>query len=206
MSEFPVIAILRGVEPDNVLSVVECLLDEGISHIEVPLNSPDAFGSLTLLQQKLTNEITLGAGTVLTVQDVERLRQIGVSMCLTPNANPTVISACVDTNIQCIAGFTTPTEAFTCINSGTDWLKLFPASHFGPSYMKAIKAVIPSDTCVCAVGGIDDSNISEWVAAGVDGVGIGSWLYHPDYSLQQIRQNAKRLKASCVDSGVWSKA
>ena len=206
MSEFPVIAILRGVEPDNVLSVVECLLNEGISHIEVPLNSPDAFSSLRLLREELPGEITLGAGTVLTAQDVNQLQTIGIPLCLTPNSNPAVIKACVSAGIQCIAGFTTPTEAFSTIESGTRWLKLFPASHFGPSYMKAIKAVLPEDVRICAVGGIDDSNISDWVNAGADGLGIGSWLYHPDYSLQLVRQNAARLRAICTDSGVWRAA
>ena len=204
MGDFPLVAILRGIDPDNVLGVSELLLETGINHLEVPLNSPDAFESLGLLKQHLEGRATVGAGTVLSVSDVERLTDIGISMCLTPNANPSVIRACSANNIRCFAGFSTPTEAFQCVEAGTNYLKLFPADHYGVNYLGAIKAVLPADTTIYAVGGISDANLSQWQMAGANGVGIGSWLYHPSYTLSHIEQRAQALVHASKTAGVAS--
>ena len=189
----PLVAILRGVTPDRVVSVSDTLYAAGIRMIEVPLNSPDPFASIAALAASKRADWLIGAGTVLTVEDARRTRHAGGGLVVTPNCDPEVISFCVQSGLKVMPGFVTPTEAFQAIKAGARQLKLFPASSFGPKHLQALRAVLPRDVEVFPVGGVGINSIPEWLAAGAAGFGLGSELFRPEYTLADIQQRATAL-------------
>ena len=189
----PLVAILRGVTPDRVVSVSDTLYAAGIRMIEVPLNSPDPFASIAALAVSKRADWLIGAGTVLTVEDARRTRHAGGDLVVTPNCDPEVISFCVQSGLKVMPGFVTPTEAFQAIKAGARQLKLFPASSFGPKHLQALHAVLPRDVEVFPVGGVGVNSIPEWLAAGAAGFGLGSELFRPEYTLADIQQRATAL-------------
>ena len=195
-----IIAILRGVTPVEAVPITEALIEAGITSIEVPLNSPDPFTSIKAMVDAFGEQSLIGAGTVLTPDDVQRLHQIGAGMVVSPDCNPRVIVATKQLGMQSFPGVMTPTECFTALRNGADGLKLFPGSLIGPDGLKAIKAVLPEGTQTFAVGGASSSNFADWFAAGVDGFGIGSALYKPGASVDDIKARAKDIVAA-YDAG-----
>jgi 2-dehydro-3-deoxyphosphogalactonate aldolase len=195
-----IIAILRGITPDEALPITEALIEAGITSIEVPLNSPDPFTSIKQMVDAFGQTALVGAGTVLTPDDVQRLHQIGAGMVVSPDCNPRVIVATKQAGMKSYPGVMTPTECFTALRNGADGLKLFPGSLIGPGGLKAIRAVLPKGTQTYAVGGASASNFAEWFAAGVDGFGIGSALYIPGASVDDIKARSKDIVAA-YDAG-----
>lgn len=193
VQEVPLVAILRGVTPDRVVSVSDTLYAAGIRMIEVPLNSPDPFASIAALAAYKRSDWIIGAGTVLTVEDARRTRHAGGGLVVAPNCDPEVISFCVQSGLKVMPGFATPTEAFQAIKAGARQLKLFPATSYGPKYLQALRAVLPRDVEVFPVGGVGVTTIAEWLAAGATGFGLGSELFRPEYTLADIEQRATAL-------------
>lgn len=189
--ELPLIAILRGVTPDEVLPVGAALYDAGFRIIEVPLNSPTPLESIRRLSSALGSKALIGAGTVLKASHVKHVVEAGGKIILSPNIHPDVVVATKSAGILSVPGVATPTEAFNAIESGADALKLFPAEQMGPHIVKAWKAVLPKDIPVIAVGGVTTDNMSDYLAAGVHGFGLGSALYKPGLEAERVRANAE---------------
>ena len=193
LDDLPVAAILRGVSPDKVIAVAEVLYDAGIRGIEVPLNSPDPYRSIEQLSRTFGDRCLCGAGTVLSVEEVQRAHDSGAKLIVSPNTDAAVIARTVALGIVSMPGFATATEAFAAISAGAMRLKLFPASTYGAGHAKALKSVLPSGTRLYAVGGIGVNQIVEWMSAGVAGFGFGSELFKPDYSLDEISKRASEI-------------
>ncbi|MEP1536700.1 MAG: 2-dehydro-3-deoxy-6-phosphogalactonate aldolase [Paracoccaceae bacterium] len=191
-----IIAILRGITPPEAVDATRVLIDAGIDYIEVPLNSPDPFDSISAMLEAFGDRATIGAGTVLHTSDVERLAEIGARMVVSPNCNLNVIAATKDAGMESYPGIFTPTEAFSALHSGADALKMFPAEMAGPIGMKALRAVLPPDAKVYAVGGAGPHNFGDWFAAGATGFGIGSAIYKPGMSIADISQKASQIVAA----------
>jgi len=191
-----IIAILRGITPDEALPICEILIAEGIDRIEVPLNSPDPFLSIQRMVDAFGQTALIGAGTVLSPDDVQRLSRLGAGMVVSPDCNPRVIVATKQAGMKSYPGVMTPTECFMALRNGADGLKLFPGSLIGPDGLKAIKAVLPPGTETYAVGGAGPQNFAAWAAAGVDGFGIGSAIYTPGMSANDVRAKAKDIVAA----------
>ena len=195
-----IIAILRGITPAEAVPITEALIEAGITSIEVPLNSPDPFTSIKQMVDAFGQTALIGAGTVLTPDDVQRLHRIGAGMVVSPDCNPRVIVATKQLGMRSFPGVMTPTECFTALRNGADGLKLFPGSLIGPDGLRAIRAVLPEGTQTYAVGGASADNFADWFAAGVDGFGIGSALYKPGFTVNDIVPRAKDLVAA-YDAG-----
>ena len=189
----PLIAILRGVTPDDAVDICEACIDAGITRIEVPLNSPDPFDSIKQMANVFGHKALIGAGTVLSVEDVGRVAQVGGKLIVSPNCDPRVIAATKAAGLDSWPGVMTPTECFAALKAGADGLKIFPANLIGPSGVGAIRAVLPANTQVFAVGGAGAENFGEWVAAGIDGFGIGSSLYKPGRRAAEVRARARDM-------------
>jgi 2-dehydro-3-deoxyphosphogalactonate aldolase len=187
------IAILRGVTPQEAVAVGQTLYDAGLRVVEVPLNSPDPFTSIAALAKAFGPRMVVGAGTVLSVQDVNMLKDHGGQISVSPDANPEVIARARAVGMEPLPGVFTPTEAFSAIRAGARHLKLFPAEAASPATVKAWKAVLPKHVQVHAVGGVTASNMGEWLACGVTGFGIGSSLYKPGKSLGDVKASADEL-------------
>lgn len=185
------IPILRGVTSDRVIRCADILFEAGMPCVEVPLNSPSPFESIEKLREHFGEKCDIGAGTVTSVEKVFEVKQAGANLVLTPNCNPQVIEACFACGLKCIPGFTTVTEAFQAIEAGARQLKLFPASQFGPAYMKSIRAVLPEHVQILPVGGINADNIGHWLQSGAAGAGIGNWLFTPETKDYELRERAK---------------
>lgn len=175
----PLIAIIRGVRPDEVESVGGALVEAGIRIIEVPLNSPDPLDSIARLARRFGNEVLIGAGTVLRVDDVRRVADAGRQIAVSPGTDSAVIAATVAAGMVSVPGFFTPSEAFIAMQAGAHALKLFPAEAASPRMVKAMRAVFPPDMPIIAVGGITAPDMAEWLAAGVAGFGLGGSLFRP---------------------------
>ncbi|QNI03353.1 2-dehydro-3-deoxy-6-phosphogalactonate aldolase [Halomonas sp. SH5A2] len=189
----PLIGILRGVTPDDVVAVGEALLDAGITQIEVPLNSPDPFTSIQRLADAFGDRALIGAGTVLRTEQVRDVHAAGGRLIVSPNCRPAVIEESHRLSMASWPGIATPSEAFDALDAGATGLKLFPAVQVGIEGMKAVRAVLPLNTLLYAVGGIGIDNFAAWRAAGVDGAGLGSALYQPGQTPQQVSKQAQAL-------------
>lgn len=188
-----IIAILRGITPVEAPAIGSALVEAGITVIEVPLNSPDPFDSIAALKATLGARAQIGAGTVLTVDDVENVRRVGGQLVVSPDMNPAVISATKAAGLASYPGVLTPTEAFAALRHGADGLKFFPASLIGPGGLKAMQAVLPKGTKTYAVGGAGPSNFGEWLAVGVTGFGIGTALYTPGLPAEEVARRATEV-------------
>ena len=195
------VAILRGVLPRNVVAIGNILYEAGIRKIEVPLNSPDPFDSITALAKLALPGLTVGAGTVLNVDQVRRTHEAGGGLMVSPNSNGPVIERAVQLGMEVIPGFATATEAFAAIAAGARKIKLFPAVTYGTQHLQALRAVLPPDVEVYPVGGISAQDIPAWLAAGAAGFGFGSELFKPNYSLEDIDQRAKHMVDALRNAG-----
>ena len=195
-----IIGILRGVLPEEVLDIGLALVAAGIDRIEVPLNSPDPLRSIEILATGLAGQATLGAGTVLTPSQVVNVQNAGGTMIVSPDCNPDVIAKTKELGLLSYPGVATPTECFTALRHGADGLKFFPASLIGPSGLAAISAVLPTGTKTYAVGGADPSNFADWFGVGVTGFGIGSGIYKPGFTAQDVAKKAAEIVAA-YDTG-----
>ena len=188
-----IIAILRGIKPEEVLDIVHVIVDSGITQVEVPLNSPRAFESIELIRDEFKGSIQFGAGTVTDVEQVEILSRIGVDFIVSPNFEYSVVKATKEAGILSYPGVITPTECFSALNSGADGLKFFPASLLGEANLIAIKAVLPSDIPIYMVGGVGPENFSSWFKAGASGFGIGSGIYKAGESASAVAKKADSI-------------
>lgn len=191
MMSRPLIAILRGLSPDEAEPVARSLLDAGIDRIEVPLNSPEPFESIGIMTAAFGDRAEIGAGTVLTAVDVQKVHEANGRMIVSPNCDANVIRKTKALGLNSYPGVLTPTECFAALAAGADALKVFPAFLMGPEGLRAVRAVLPQETRVFMVGGIDAGDIATWVRAGASGFGIGSTLYRPGVSADEVGQRAR---------------
>jgi 2-dehydro-3-deoxyphosphogalactonate aldolase len=195
LAQCPLVAILRGVSPEQAVPVGQVLWDAGFRVIEVPLNSPLPLRSIALLRQALPDAL-IGAGTVLSVADVHAVKAAGGQLVVAPNCNLQVIKAAVGAGMVCLPGVATPTEAFAALEAGAHGLKIFPAEMVPPAAIKALRAVLPADCIILPVGGIGLHNMAAYRQAGANGFGLGSALYHSAMALHDIKINAINLIAA----------
>jgi 2-dehydro-3-deoxyphosphogalactonate aldolase len=195
-----IIAILRGITPPETIDVCRTLIDAGITMIEVPLNSPDALSSISLASNTFGEVAMIGAGTVLSKKQVLAVADAGGTFIVSPDTNKSVIEETVRIRLASYPGVFTPTDAFRAIKAGATGLKFFPAEVLGPKGIKAIKAVLPPELPLYAVGGANPSNFAEFFAAGCVGFGLGTYLYKPGMALSQIAEHAA-LAVAAYDRG-----
>jgi 2-dehydro-3-deoxyphosphogalactonate aldolase len=186
----PLIAILRGVRPDEAVAIGETLLDAGFRVIEVPVNSPEPLESIRRLAAALGDRARIGAGTVLTVEQVRDVAAAGGTLVVSPNANPAVIRATKAAGLWSAPGVATPTEGFAALDAGADILKLFPVEQMPPAVVKAWRAVLPREVPLVPVGGVTPETMAAFVAAGANGFGLGSALYKPGMTPADVRRSA----------------
>lgn len=187
------IAILRGITPREAEAVTAALIDHGIDWIEVPLNSPDVFRSIEIMAKQFGNDAHIGAGTVTEAKQVNQVAAAGGTFIVSPNCNKKVIKRTKLLDMASFPGVFTPTECFSALRWGADGLKIFPASIMGPAGVKAIRAVLPEETDLYAVGGVSNDNLQQWRDAGTNGYGIGSSLYKPGTSATEVAKRARSL-------------
>ena len=198
LTECPVIAILRGIKPDEAVAHVQAIHDAGIRVVEVPLNSPDPLESIARLARAFGDRMVVGAGTVLTEAQVDSVHAAGGKLIVSPNVDVGVIRRTVALGLWSAPGFATASEAFSAIHAGAKHLKLFPATTYGPGHLKQLQAVLPSDVTVVAVGGVGATNMSEWRLAGAKAFGIGGELYRPGQSVTETAGRAAKVAAAAV--------
>ena len=187
----PLVAIIRGVTPDDAEATGDAIYEAGIRIIEVPMNSPDPLKSIEVLARKFGDSMLVGAGTVLNAHQVADVKSAGGRIVVSPNANLAVVSATAAAGLVSSPGYFTPTEAFAAIDAGATALKLFPAEAASPAVLKAQLAVIPRDVPVIVVGGVKSGNMGPWIDAGAAGFGLGGGLYQPGQSAAETLQKAR---------------
>ncbi|WP_114185115.1 2-dehydro-3-deoxy-6-phosphogalactonate aldolase [Microvirga aerophila] len=190
MTGLPLVAILRGLKPENAEAVGNALVEAGFRIIEVPLNSPEPFRSIETLAKRMPKDVLVGAGTVLEPDLVNGVHDMGGKLIVMPHADTDVIRRAKDLGLVCTPGVATPTEAFAALKAGADAIKIFPAEATPPAVVKAWRAVLPKDAIVIPVGGIKPDTMKSYVDAGADGFGLGSALFTPAMSVEEIRRNA----------------
>ena len=188
-----IVAILRGVQPDEVVDIGRALIDSGVRLIEVPLNSPEPFRSIEILARTMPRTVLVGAGTVLNPEQVNGIRDVGGKLIVMPHADLDVIRRAKEQDLICTPGVATPTEAFAALKAGADAIKIFPAEAVPPAVVKAWRAVLPKDALVVPVGGIKPDTMKPYVDAGANGFGLGSALFTPAMPVEEIGRNARDL-------------
>ena len=196
LEPLPLVAVLRGITPEEIPSIGDALVDAGFRVLEVPLNSPRPFESISLLNQRYGERCLLGAGTVIDTADVPRVRDAGGRIVVMPHADVAVIRAAKAAGMLCVPGVATPTEAFAALAAGADGLKMFPAEGLPPGALRAWRAVLPRETLVFAVGGMRPDNLEPYWAAGASGFGTGSQLYKPGAAPGVVREVAMSYAAA----------
>lgn len=195
-SSCPLVAIIRGVTPDEAESVGDALFEAGVRIIEVPLNSPDPLTSIERLANRLGDRALIGAGTVLEASQVAQVRAAGGRLIVSPNTNPDAIAATTAAGLISCPGYFTPTEAFAAIRAGAHALKLFPAEAATPELLKAQRAVLPHDIPILVVGSVRPGMMGQWLAAGADGFGLGSGMFKPGDTPTQVAEKARAYVAA----------
>ena len=190
---------MRGVKPDEVIEIGQAIFAAGIRIIEVPLNSPDPFESIKNLSKAMGKKCVVGCGTLVNKSDLKKVAAAGAEIVVTPNVNPAIIKKCIKLGMIPAPGWSTPSEAFAAYKAGARILKLFPASSFGPDHVKAVRAVLPNDVKILAVGGVGSSNAGQWLNAGIDGFGIGSEIYTPGLNAVEVGERASQI-VSAINS------
>ena len=194
------VAILRGIQPEETTGIVETLLDAGFRAIEIPLNSPDPFRSIEIAAQTVqatsVGQCLIGAGTVLTVEEAQRVRDCGGNLVVSPNMNPAVIAETVAIGLVSVSGVFTATESHAALAAGASGLKFFPAFLLGPKGIQAIQTILPIGTPVCAVGGIGHKDFAAYIKAGINGFGMGSSLYKPGDTAASVGVKARAMVAA----------
>jgi 2-dehydro-3-deoxyphosphogalactonate aldolase len=192
----PVVAIVRGVRPEEVLDHAQALFAAGVRAVEVPLNSPEPLVSVRRLAQAFGDRLVVGAGTVLTTGGVEAVAKAGGRLIVAPNTSPEVIRCAVELGLDAAPGFATATEAFAALGAGARYLKLFPAVTYGPAHLRQLKAVLPSSATVWAVGGVASDTLQDWWTAGARGFGLGGEIYRAGQSSAETAEKAARAVAA----------
>lgn len=187
----PLVAILRGIRPEETVDIVSVLIDSGMTAIEIPLNSPEPFRSIEIAVKRAPAGTLIGAGTVLTIDDVARLHDVGGGLMVSPNVDPEIIAGARARGMVTMPGVFSPTEALLAAKSGASSLKFFPASVLGAAGITAIRAVLPADLMIAAVGGVSDTNFADYTKAGITAFGLGSSLYKPGMTAAQVADRAK---------------
>jgi 2-dehydro-3-deoxyphosphogalactonate aldolase len=188
--KYPLIAILRGLKPEETEGVVGALIETGFRAIEIPLNSPDPFRSIEIAARMAPADCLIGAGTVLSVDDVASLDAAGGKLMVSPTADAEVITAAREKGMVTMPGVLTPTEALVAAKAGATGLKFFPASIIGPAGINAIRTILPKDLIIAAVGGVSDKNFSDYTSAGILAFGLGTSLYKPGMTAAEVRERA----------------
>jgi 2-dehydro-3-deoxyphosphogalactonate aldolase len=196
LAELPLIAILRGLKPENAEAVGYALVEAGFRIIEVPLNSPEPFRSIEILAKTMPRNVLIGAGTVLDPEQVNGIRDVGGRLIVMPHADLDVIRRTKEQDLICTPGVATPTEAFAALKAGADAVKIFPAEAIPPAVVKAWRAVLPKNALVVPVGGIKPDTMKPYVDAGANGFGLGSALFTPAMSAEEIGRNARSFAAA----------
>lgn len=191
-----IVAILRGITPPEAEPIAAALIAAGVTTIEVPLNSPDPLASIRAMQDRFGDSARIGAGTVLSVHQVRDVAATGARLIVSPNCDPQVIAATKQAGLDSFPGVMTPTEALAALAAGADALKLFPGELVGPAGLRAMRAVLPPEMPLYAVGGVSDRNMGEWLEAGAQGFGIGSALYKPGDSAGAVAEKARAIVAA----------
>lgn len=199
LQRMPLVAILRGLEPVDARRVGTTLVKAGFEVLEVPLNSPDSYDSIRILCDTVGDRAVVGGGTVVSIEGAERVRDAGGRIAVAPNTDVAVIEACLDLGLVPVPGFATPSEALRALHSGAGILKLFPADAFPRGYLRALGAVMPPRTPVLAVGGVDADNARAYLEAGFLGLGVGSSLFRPGRTVEELQQAAAALVRVCHD-------
>ena len=190
LEALPLVAILRGLTPDEAVDIGHALSKSGFRVLEVPLNSPQPMESIRRLVDALGDDHLIGAGTVMTTAQVKEVTDAGGRLIVMPHADTTVIRAAKEAGMICVPGVATPTEALAALAAGADGLKLFPANQVTPEGLKAWRAILPAGVAVLPVGGIAPNNMAQWVAAGAQGFGIGAALYAPGVNADEVAHRA----------------
>ena len=191
LSPLPLVAILRGLEPENAQAIGHALAEAGFRIIEVPLNSPEPFRSIEILARAMPEGVLVGAGTVLEPAAVDRVREAGGRLIVMPHGDVEVVRRAKALGLACTPGVATPTEGFAALKAGADALKIFPAELIPPSVVKAWRAVLPKGTIVLPVGGIKPDTMKPYCEAGADGFGLGSALFTPAMGVDDVARNAR---------------